>query len=985
MVAWPESKRRLSEGISSEARIPGQVWEDGSVPGMRKGIGFQQVAHSEECRARIMQKLDEDEKVEKEKHKRQREEDAEVERRLKAREEDVPVGGASSSSTARPAPVVEVPDAEVAEPSGEGGKRKAGEDGVQDIEDLAREVEADLQQDIQHESLMALEAMMQSFEAAQIIASIGAMDVVELFSPERVNREVERFGLRRGVAIDLQEMKPDGSRHWDLDLEEDYVEVLHLIAMEQPTLVISSPPCTTFCPLRRITKGERDPKVVESEEELGMERLRRSIQCCELQESQGGYFLHERPKDASSWKTEEMKEFVNRPGHYLVQSPMCRFGMKAKDDDGVEGYVRKETLWLTNSKEIAAELEGVCENKLKGKEIHRHVRLIGGQRAHAAQVYPVALVEAILRGLKKEMKKNYQLNAVEEMFTGPSPDDAVEWDKMMDEHFDEIYMDDSSGAILDPELVRKARAEELAWLKKECVYERVPLSQAKGDLLKIKWLDINKGDHDNPKVRSRLVAKEIKKAKPKEMQLEGADTFSSTPPVETVFALFSLFMTEEKGMDKKMMGTWDISRAHFMGTAAREIYMTLPPEDEVHEEDTEPMVGRLLRSMYGAQDASKIFQEDYQNWLGARGAEFCPLCPSIFRIKQQGLRELVHGDDFLVVGCKKGLEWFDVELNKRYTARWESLLGEGAEKNEAFFLNRLVRFIPDGADSEGCRLEVEADARHADIIVKAFNLQDGGKGCDVPEEKMTEKDVVTGEKQPQLEGPRASQFRSLVMRLAYMSVDRPDLNHVVRTLASAMRTPKLDDWNRLKKVARYLVKYPYLKRVYKMQNGEGLKVVVMSDSDWAGDLRTRRSTSGAVVKVGEHTVQVKCSSQKVVALSSMESEYYAMCRAATQGIFIHNIVDFWEMALGIMTLKVDSSSAKALAERRGVGKTRHVQARFLWLQDRVFNKEMNVAKVNGKVNDPDLVTKVQPKAAIQEHLARMFFQWSGRQGHKKLT
>lgn len=208
-----------------------------------------------------------------------------------------------------------------------------------------------------------------------------------------------------------------------------------------------------------------------------------------------------------------------------------------------------------------------------------------------------------------------------------------------------------------------------------------------------------------------------------------------------------------------------------------------------------------------------------------------------------------------------------------------------------------------------------------------------------------------------------------------MSVDRPDLCHVVRTLASAMKTPRLSDWMRLKKVARYLVKVPYMKRVFKMQDPEKLHVNVMTDSDWAGDLRTRRSTSGAVIRIGSHVVQIKCASQKVVALSSMESEY-SMCRGVTEAVFIRSVVDFWGIRPGTMVLRVDSSSAKALAERKGVGKSRHIQARYLWLQGLVFSKELNVQKVPGKVNDPDLVTKVQSRAVMKDHLSQVSYEFS---------
>ena len=56
---------------------------------------------------------------------------------------------------------------------------------------------------------------------------------------------------------------------------------------------------------------------------------------------------------------------------------------------------------MTNSKETAKELEGICQNYVPGAELHRHVRLIGGGRAKAAQVYLKELCEAILRGLKR--------------------------------------------------------------------------------------------------------------------------------------------------------------------------------------------------------------------------------------------------------------------------------------------------------------------------------------------------------------------------------------------------------------------------------------------------------------------------------------------------------------------------------------------------------------------------------------------------------
>ena len=107
--------------------------------------------------------------------------------------------------------------------------------------------------------------------------------------------------------------------------------------------------------------------------------------------------MHEAPWNATSWKDPEVKELTDRPDTYLVRGPMCRWEMMATDRRGLQGtgYVRKETGWLTNSRELAELLEGECSNKAGKDPWHRHVHLIGGIAKQAAR-YPPALVKAVL-------------------------------------------------------------------------------------------------------------------------------------------------------------------------------------------------------------------------------------------------------------------------------------------------------------------------------------------------------------------------------------------------------------------------------------------------------------------------------------------------------------------------------------------------------------------------------------------------------------
>ena len=55
-----------------------------------------------------------------------------------------------------------------------------------------------------------------------------------------------------------------------------------------------------------------------------------------------------------------------------------------------------------------------------------------------------------------------------------------------------------------------------------------------------------------------------------------------------------------------------------------------------------------------------------------------------------------------------------------------------------------------------------------------------------------------------------TQFRSLTMRAAYLSLDRPELQYAVMEVSRRMHEPTQGDWNRLKKTSRFILKHPRL-------------------------------------------------------------------------------------------------------------------------------------------------------------------------------
>ena len=140
----------------------------------------------------------------------------------------------------------------------------------------------------------------------------------------------------------------------------------------------------------------------------------------------------------------------------------------------------------------------------------------------------------------------------------------------------------------------------------------------------------------------------------------------------------------------------------------------------------------------------------------------------------------------------------------------------------------------------------------------------------------------------------------------------------------------------IKRMARYLLDHPRLVQVYEWQEGiHG--IYTHTDSDWAGNKVPRKSTSGGMSLTGSHCVKSWSSNQSVIALSSAEAELYALLKGAAQSLGLQSMAyDFWDVLnAGLWS---DASAAIAIAQRSGLGKLRHIQTRYLWLQERVSKK-----------------------------------------------
>ena len=119
---------------------------------------------------------------------------------------------------------------------------------------------------------------------------------------------------------------------------------------------------------------------------------------------------------------------------------------------------------------------------------------------------------------------------------------------------------------------------------------------------------------------------------------------------------------------------------------------------------------------------------------------------------------------------------------------------------------------------------------------------------------------------------------------------------------------------------------------------------------------TRKSTTGFAAMVGKHCLKHGSSTQAMAKLSSGESEYSAAVKCGSVGIGLKSMYEDYGKTMEL-EIQTDSSTAYAIASRRGVGRLRHLNTRLLWLQQHVYHKTLVIKKISTKVNVADLFTK----------------------------
>ena len=481
------------------------------------------------------------------------------------------------------------------------------------------------------------------------------------------------------------------------------------------------------------------------------------------------------------------------------------------------------------------------------------------------------------------------------------------------------------------------------------------------------------------------------------------DLYAATPPSECLRLLLSELATDKT---LKLMYA-DVSRAYFYAKAIRPVYVQLTEEDL--EDGDEGKCGKLLMSMYGTRDAALNWSAEYTQTLVADGYERGKANPCLFKHPVTKVMIMVHGDDFVAVGHDKNLKSARSTLEDKYAIKVDTL-GNGKDcVSEVKILNKIVKHTGDG-------IELEADPRHAEIVVRELGLENAKisrvPGVKIPgpkkdkddehtmervqvlhEELMDEVEVDcddplwtmddgadeseeedSDENQP-LDAEGSRQYRAITARLNYLAADRVDIQYAVKEAARGMSSPTKAGWSLLGKIGRYLKGKPRLVMKFPWQVRQSL-VTSYTDSDWAGCRRTAKSTSGGILTLGSHVIKSYSRQQKVIALSSAEAELYAMVAASAETLAIIAYAADLGISLG-GEVYADSSAALGISQRIGIGKVRHLRTQGLWVQETRISGRLAYHKVLGTKNPADVLTKHVPGELLERHLETLGAEMRG--------
>jgi hypothetical protein len=222
-------------------------------------------------------------------------------------------------------------------------------------------------------------------------------------------------------------------------------------------------------------------------------------------------------------------------------------------------------------------------------------------------------------------------------------------------------------------------------------------------------------------------------------------------------------------------------------------------------------------------------------------------------------------------------------------------------------------------------------------------------------------------------------YRRIVGSLQCLIHTWPDLTYAVGYVSRFLERPTEEHLQAVKKILRYIARTLQYGLRYGRRTGT-TRLVGYCDSDLAGDIDTRKSTTCALFFLGKSLMSWQSLKQRVVALSSCEAEYIAATTTATQAIWMARLLgELLGREPEVVELKVDSKSALALARNLVFHeRSNHIDLRYHFIRNCLAEGTLSATYINTVDQLTDILTKALGRVKFQELRARIGMVQIGR-------
>ena len=167
----------------------------------------------------------------------------------------------------------------------------------------------------------------------------------------------------------------------------------------------------------------------------------------------------------------------------------------------------------------------------------------------------------------------------------------------------------------------------------------------------------------------------------------------------------------------------------------------------------------------------------------------------------------------------------------------------------------------------------------------------------------------------------------------YLTSTRPDIMFVVSLLSRYLAHPTEIHLQAIKRVLRYIKGTLTYGIFYKQ--GVNKELLAYTDSDYAGDLEDRKSTSGLSFFLSSGAVSWSSKKQPVVTLSTTEAEFIVATSCACQAVWLRRMLEKLNHAsTGATVMYCDNSSIIKLSRNPVMhGRSKHIDVRFHFLRN----------------------------------------------------